>query len=295
MVPATFGPIKQLRSQHITTWWIRRLCSYMRSSTSCFRICDLINICWIAVKYHQIFSKLCGFSKVTQRIFVRSQIWQREVKERLNLHNVRTDHVMEWSELKYIIGAKSVSLKCRVFSGKTVPFPMEQVFGVVRPVAMVQFRVEPDMEPSRKFGPIADTRYTWQLLLLLIVWNCWIPWIRFVFSSMYLWIYIVIHINMYQYYTCSIWTGCSWCLSMNEGIIVWRWHSCIHRDVHQMVYLYELRDTLGRYNWVNLEMHFGGHYLVNSIIHLNPLFEWVGNTQVECDCVNIEMYFGGYY
>ena len=62
-----------------------------------------------------------------------------------------------------------MSLKCRAFSGKTVPFPMEQVFGVVRPVAMVQFRVEPDMEPSRKFGPIADTRYTWQLLLLLIV------------------------------------------------------------------------------------------------------------------------------
>lgn len=46
---------------------------------------------------------------------------------------------------------------------------------------------------------------------------------------------------------------------------------------------------------MNLELHFGGHNLVNLKIHINPIFEGVGNAEVECDCVNIEMYFGGHY
>jgi len=32
-----------------------------------------------------------------------------------------------------------------------------RMFRVVRPVAMVRFRVEPDPEPTREFGPIANT------------------------------------------------------------------------------------------------------------------------------------------
>jgi len=115
------------------TWWIRRLCSFTRSSTSRFQICNCTNIRWIAVKEQHILCEIRGISIVTQRIFIRSQIWQWEVKERLTLHNVHTEHVMVWTELKYWIGAKIVNLRCRVFGGKTGPFPTVWVFGVVRP------------------------------------------------------------------------------------------------------------------------------------------------------------------
>ena len=50
-----------------------------------------------------------------------------------------------------------MNLKCRVFGGKTGPFPMFQVFHVIRPVATVQFRVELSLEPTRDFGPVANT------------------------------------------------------------------------------------------------------------------------------------------
>jgi len=52
----------------------------------------------------------------------------QEVKERLELHNLRTDHVMIRSQLKYLIGAKVVRLKCRVFGGKTGPMATVRVF-----------------------------------------------------------------------------------------------------------------------------------------------------------------------
>ena len=79
------------------------------------------------------------------------------MKERLKLHNLRTDHVMIQSELKYLIGAKIVNLKCRVFGGKTGPMATVRVFGVVRPIATVRFRVELYAEPTREFGPVANT------------------------------------------------------------------------------------------------------------------------------------------
>jgi hypothetical protein len=79
------------------------------------------------------------------------------VKEWLKLHIVHTDHVVIRSELKYLIGGKIVNLKYLVFDGKTGPFPMVQVFGVVRPVAMVPFRVESYPEPIREIAPVANT------------------------------------------------------------------------------------------------------------------------------------------
>jgi hypothetical protein len=82
-----------------------------------------------------------------------------EVKEGLKLDNLRTDHVMIRSELKYLIGAQIVDLKCRDFGGKTAPFPTVQVIRVVRPVAKVRFRVEPNPEPTREFGPVANTTH----------------------------------------------------------------------------------------------------------------------------------------
>jgi len=82
----------------------------------------------------------------------------REVKEGLKLVNLRTDHVMIRSELKYLIGGKIVDIKCRVFGGKTTPFRTVRVFRVVRPVATVRSRVEPNLEPARELGPVANTR-----------------------------------------------------------------------------------------------------------------------------------------
>jgi hypothetical protein len=79
------------------------------------------------------------------------------MKEGVKLHNIRTDHVVIRSELKYLIGAKMLNLKCWVFGGKTAPFPTVWVFRVVRPVATVRVRVEPDPEPTREFGPVANT------------------------------------------------------------------------------------------------------------------------------------------
>jgi len=62
------------------------------------------------------------------------------VKELLKLHNLCIDHVMIQSELKYLISAKVVRLKCRVFGGKTGNGPG---FRVVKPVATVRFRFQP--------------------------------------------------------------------------------------------------------------------------------------------------------
>jgi len=81
----------------------------------------------------------------------------REVKEGVTLVNLRTDHVMIRSELKYLIGARIVHMKCRVFVGKTAPFPTVRVLSVVRPVATVRFWVEPNPELTGEFGPIANT------------------------------------------------------------------------------------------------------------------------------------------
>jgi len=82
----------------------------------------------------------------------------QEVKEGIKLDNLHTDHVMIQSELKYLIAVKIVDLKCRVFGGKTAPFPTVWVFRVVRHVATVRLRVEPNPEPTREFGPVANTR-----------------------------------------------------------------------------------------------------------------------------------------
>jgi len=83
----------------------------------------------------------------------------REVQEGLKLDNLHTNHVMIRSELKILIGVNIVDLKCRVFGGKTTPFPTVRVFRVVRPIPMVRFRVEPNPELTREFGPAANTRH----------------------------------------------------------------------------------------------------------------------------------------
>jgi hypothetical protein len=65
------------------------------------------------------------------------------VKEGLKLHNLRTDHVTIRLELRYLIGAKIVNLKCRVFGEN--------------PVQRSGSASKPDPELNREFGPIANT------------------------------------------------------------------------------------------------------------------------------------------
>ena len=50
-----------------------------------------------------------------------------EVKERLKLHNLHIDHVTIQSELKYLIRANVVGLKCLVFGGETGPIAKVRV------------------------------------------------------------------------------------------------------------------------------------------------------------------------
>ena len=90
------------------------------------------------------------------RLLVGSQIQIWEVKEGLKLDNLRTNHVMTRSEIKYYIGAKIVELKCRVFGGKTAPFPTVRVIRVVRPGETVRFQVQPNPVPTWEFGPVAN-------------------------------------------------------------------------------------------------------------------------------------------
>jgi len=66
-------------------------------------------------------------------------------------------------------------LKCRVFGGTTGPFPVGRVFRVVRTVATVRLRMEPEPQPTREFGPIAniiggpgDAGSTWLEFLIAV-------------------------------------------------------------------------------------------------------------------------------
>jgi hypothetical protein len=103
---ATLLPIKYLSSDRIMTWSVHRFCSSSRCFTSSFQICDLTNTCWVAIENPLILCTMCHYFTATEPISVGSQIWKREVKERLERHNQYNDHVLLQSELKYWIGAK---------------------------------------------------------------------------------------------------------------------------------------------------------------------------------------------
>jgi hypothetical protein len=48
-------------------------------------------------------------------------------------------------------------LKCRDFGGKTGQCPVGRVVRVITPVTTVRLWVEPDLEPTQEFGPVANT------------------------------------------------------------------------------------------------------------------------------------------
>ena len=103
-----FAPSKYLSSDRIMTWSVRKLPSFSPSCTSSIQICDRTNKRGVAMENPRYSLKNRLYFTVTQRISVRSQIWMREVKEGLKLHNLCMDHVMIRSELIYLIGAKAV-------------------------------------------------------------------------------------------------------------------------------------------------------------------------------------------
>ena len=78
--------------------------------------------------YVQKLIQISGFSIATQQIFVLSPIPQQEVKERLKLDDRRSDHSTMRSERNYLTGASLVTLKYRVFGGKTGPIAIVRVF-----------------------------------------------------------------------------------------------------------------------------------------------------------------------
>ena len=102
------------------------------------------------------FSETSWFSIATQWILVGSHIWDREVKERLELHNLHSDYIMIRSELKYLIGGKVVMLKCWVLCGN----PLQQLGS----------GLEPDPEPNREFGTVANTNFSAECYTGKVVW-----------------------------------------------------------------------------------------------------------------------------
>ena len=102
----SLAPIKYLSSDHIMTWSTCKLCSFMGSFTSRFQQCDWTNNRWVAIDYPRISGQIGRYFTAILWIVVGSQIWLREVKERIKLHNLRVDRVMMRLELKNLITGK---------------------------------------------------------------------------------------------------------------------------------------------------------------------------------------------
>ena len=100
-----FAPIKYLSSDRIVTWSVGKLCSFSPSFTSRSQICGRTNIHRVAIENPRILPEKWRYFTAIRWILVQSQIGQREVKQRLKLHNLHTDHIVIRSELKYLIGA----------------------------------------------------------------------------------------------------------------------------------------------------------------------------------------------
>jgi len=113
------APIKYLSSDRIVTWSVRRLCSFSPSLPSRSQICDLTSIRSFAFENPHFSAEISPYFTAIERILAQSQIWQREVKEGLKLHNLRTDHVTIRSEFRYLIGGKVAGTV--IWNGGPVP------------------------------------------------------------------------------------------------------------------------------------------------------------------------------
>jgi len=104
----TLAPIRYLSSDHKVKWSVHRLCSFTNSFAARFQIWDPTNICGVTFENLWISPGIGHYFTATQQISVGSQIWMLDVKQRINLHHVRINHVTVRSELTFLIGDKAV-------------------------------------------------------------------------------------------------------------------------------------------------------------------------------------------
>ena len=126
--PRFFAPIKYLSSDHIMTGWICRLYTSSSSFTSCFQKCDVTNIHLITIQNLRILLEISPHFTATQRISVRSQIWKRDVQERLILHNLLIYHVPIRLQLKYLFRAEAVGVRTLELSSGSNPAKNPQLY-----------------------------------------------------------------------------------------------------------------------------------------------------------------------
>jgi hypothetical protein len=103
---AALAPIQYLSSDRIMTWSVRRLSSSSCTFTCRCQICDTTNTRCDAIEHLRISLYICPYFTAIQQISARSQIEKREMKERIELHNLHTDHITIQSEIWYLIGTK---------------------------------------------------------------------------------------------------------------------------------------------------------------------------------------------
>jgi len=86
-----------------------------------------------------------------------------KLKERRILHNLLIDHVMIWSELRYLICAQVVRFDCWVVGGETGPIATVQVVGWWNSLQLSGSGLEPDPELDREFRTIAHMKHMYAL------------------------------------------------------------------------------------------------------------------------------------
>jgi hypothetical protein len=92
------------------------------------------------------------------------QIRMREVKEKVKLDTLHLEHVTIQSELRYLIGAQVVRLKCQVVGGKPAQWQRSRFLGWYNELPRSGSGYEPDPPPSRDLPPIANTCLSYQRL-----------------------------------------------------------------------------------------------------------------------------------
>jgi hypothetical protein len=109
-VPTTLAAIQYLNSHNLGTWCIHEMCRLMPYFISHSPICNRINIHWVAVKLRKISRQNDLVSIITQWLFIRLQIGEREMKVHIKLHISRIDFVTIWWELHNVHPARNVKL-----------------------------------------------------------------------------------------------------------------------------------------------------------------------------------------
>jgi len=154
------------------TWSVHRFCSSSRSFTSRFQICHPTNIHWVPIQNPLFSLNVCPYITATQWISVRSQIWKREMKERLQLHNLHIDHVTIQAELHYFMPSKVVgTMKMEPRSSSNPPENCELMSSPGNNLALVtRFWLLRNSwswrRPSGQFQPRLQPGYSEPLLTL---------------------------------------------------------------------------------------------------------------------------------